>query len=107
MASLDQQQQPMRHIKLMNDYSVHLPLWGHVDEAFPHLSWNLLKSLQALAKRFGTHFHWDGGWDDNARGVRHRNHMQSAFQRLKSELGPTWNVTLDLWECYDNESSPE
>ena len=90
----------------MNDYSVRFPLWGDVDEALPHLSRTLFKSLLALAKRFCAHYHWEGGWDDSARAVRHRNHMQSAFRHLKAELGPMWKVTLDLWEC-DGIASPE
>ena len=93
-------------IKLMNDYCADLPLWP-ADDAFlndvmSRLTTRLQKSLRALAKRFNAHFSWDTGWDDSEREVRHCRHMNSAFRRLKDELGPEWKVTMSLWECSED-----
>ncbi len=94
-------------IKLMNEYMCELPLWqegeGQVSEEMLleelRLSRRLEKGLRALATRFNNHFQHDRGWDDEDRARRHADHARSMHRRLKRELGPAWDVVLDLWEC--------
>ncbi|KAL9183412.1 hypothetical protein ACHAXT_005199 [Thalassiosira profunda] len=98
-----------RSVRLMNEYTVDLPLWptgertgsddAFVRDVMSRLTHRLQKSVRAVARRFQAHFNWDSGWDDPAIEVMHCRHMHSTFRRLKEQLGPEWEVTMDLWEC--------
>ena len=83
-------------IRLMNDYSCDLPLWGDLDGV--QLSHRLEKDLRSLARRFNAHFDHQSGWDSEERAARHREHATSLHRRLQSAL-PGRDVELDLWEA--------
>jgi hypothetical protein len=96
----------VRHIKLMADYRCY-PLWpgegeptGDIDPDTLPLSVELKRDLLNWAKCLDDALNWDdpahtvwpeGFWTEfNAQGIR-------LAQRLRTELGPDWVVSEQLW----------
>lgn len=88
-------------VRLMNDYGASWPLWrrdGLSDESEWPISTELTKRLKAWAAQFDTHFHYERGWDDPVRCREHLSEGRELHRRLSEELGPSFEVTIDLWE---------
>lgn len=88
-------------VKLMNEYSVTWPLWttfGLAEEGDLPVSDDLAARLRAWAAHFDEHFHWERGWDGAGRAESHAREARRLHRALQDELGPGYEVSLDLWE---------
>lgn len=91
---------PLR-VKLMNEYTMRWPLWipdGPAAEGDLPVSDGLAADLKAWARTFNEHFDWQRGWDDSALIPGHALEAQRLRLALAEELGPDYEVVLDLWE---------
>jgi hypothetical protein len=88
-------------VRLMNEYSVAWPLWvaggAAPDDALP-VPEPLARELRAWAREFNEHYHWQDGWDDPALADAHAREAARLHRALQAELGPDFEVVLDLWE---------
>lgn len=92
---------PLR-VKLMNEYTIQWPLWipgGPATEGDLPVSEGLAADLKAWAGTFNAHFDWQHGWDDPALVAEHALEAQRLRLALAEELGPDYEVVLDLWEA--------
>ena len=95
---------PLRRLKLMNDYSARLPLWGDTEEAQEVINTSLIDRLLEHADFFESYFHFDLYWNgDAARERAHRTESELLLTALHAALATdcrfTWEVSVDLWEC--------
>lgn len=90
------------HVRLMNEYSVSWPLWtaeGPADRDEIPVSPALTARLCRWAEHFERHFHWETGWDDQARSAPHGAEAEALRTLLEAELGSDYAVSLELWEA--------
>lgn len=87
-------------IKLMNDYTVELPLWGDeglLDDDVSLISEDLERQLRAWASNFNEHFSWETGWPSAEMESAHRVEGERLFVELQAAL-PRDDVTFQYWE---------
>jgi hypothetical protein len=104
-AELAKAQRPKQQVRLMNEYTVDLPLWGEEGlqdpESWP-LSDDLLERLRAWAAGFNEHFDHEHGWDDPSRASGHAAAGRTLRDEVADELGDRYNVILRHWEAPDD-----
>jgi hypothetical protein len=90
-------------VRLMNDYDAGWPLWtkGLTRESDWDLSQPLRHRLRAWSAFFDEHFHWERGWDDSAWCREYRVEGRQLHRLLIAELGPGYEVTLNISEADD------
>lgn len=87
-------------IRLMNDYSVELPLWdreGLLDADSIVLPADLRASLLAWAANFNRSFSWETGWPSSELEAIHRAEGERLAGALRDAL-PGDDVTFQYWE---------
>ena len=96
-----------RLVKLMSDYSAGWPLWsdgeGQLAPEVLALSASLVADLQAWEDLFDSEFHWDSGWRTPEAEARYARAAPELLHRLRRELGPAVQVTLNAWPVTDPE----
>ena len=88
------------NIRLMNDYTVELPLWvddGLMDENALALAAELEAGLRAWAANFNQGFTVDGGWPSAQVELAHRAEAERLLTELQRAL-PEHTITLAYWE---------
>lgn len=91
-----------RVVRLMNEYTVRWPLWGQLgplSEGELKVSDPVARELKAWARSFNEHFDWQRGWDDPAIAAAHALEATRLRDALQADLGPQYDVVLDLWEA--------
>src|SRR3954453_14226356 len=90
-----------QRVKLMSDYGAGWPLWctpeGLLDPESLVLSAMLVADLRAWQDLFEQDFHWDHGWRTLEAEARYARVASDLLYRLRRELGPAVDVTLDAW----------
>lgn len=89
-------------VRLMNEYTVEWPLWttgGLTREGELPVSELLAQELKAWARTFDEHYHWESGWDRQEVAEAHAKEAVRLRRALQADLGPQYEITLDLWEC--------
>jgi hypothetical protein len=94
-----------RQLKLMSDYGADWPLWSDREgllapDAFS-LSASLATDLRTWQNLFDCEFHWDSGWRTPEAENRYARAAPQLLHRLRQELGPHVQVTLDAWPVTD------
>ena len=87
-------------LRLMNDYSVAIPLWGdnyEVDFLPPGVPADLEADLRAWAKQFNDNFEPGTGWPTRDMADSHRAEGERLLRQLRAAL-PNDEVVLDYWE---------
>lgn len=87
----------------MNDYTVGWPLWTDTltRESEWDLSPELIRRLKAWAATYNEHFHYERGWDDSGRCEEYLAEGLELHRLLAAELGPGYEVTVDVSEADD------
>ena len=89
---------PERYVKLMAEYSCHMPLWGTVDwQKDCSLSRDLLDRLVNWQRSFDTSFHWDHGWRDTAERDAWAREADELSAALRRELPSDIPLVVDMW----------
>lgn len=90
----------------MSDYGVDFPVWNldHVLDTDYALSAGDLDVTSQLSadliqwqRLFDEHFHWEDGWRGPAARDEYAALGPRLWDRLQAELGPDFDVVLDLW----------
>jgi hypothetical protein len=94
-------------VKLMSDYSADWPLWsaeeGLLTPESLALSPALVADLLAWQELFECEFRWDHGWRSPESEARYARIAPELLNRLRIELGPTWQVVMNTWPVTDPE----
>ncbi|ADG76513.1 conserved hypothetical protein [Cellulomonas flavigena DSM 20109] len=87
-------------VRLMNEYTIDWPLWvdGPAGEGDLPVSERLAGDLKAWARTFNNHYDFQHGWDDSRLIEPYTREGQRLQHALQVELGPGYDVALDLWE---------
>jgi hypothetical protein len=82
-------------VKLMPEYSVHVPLWGEWQGL--GLSAALRRQLARWQNDFDASFHWETGWRSPVARERWAAEAVEVEAELRREVGDRAVVTVDLW----------
>ena len=92
-------------VKLMSDYGAGWPLWTAQEQLTApdtfSLSASLTADLRAWQDLFEREFRWDHGWRHAEAEARYARAAPELLHRLRRELGPDVQVTLDTWPVSD------
>ena len=95
------------HVRLMTDYEAGWPLWttekGLTAPDACSLSASLTADLLGWQDLFEREFRWDRGWRSAAAEARYARDAAELLHRLRREVGPGVEVTLDAWPVSDPE----
>lgn len=98
--------QTLRVLKLMADYQC-APLWdcgadavGNVEPSSLPLSASLIEALTGWAARYDATLNWanpiESGFSSSAEEAAHRAEAHHLAARLRSELGPGFEIVVQL-----------
>jgi hypothetical protein len=96
---------PRQQVTLTSDYGAGWPLWSArgsllAPDALP-LSAELTADLHSWQDLFDRQFHRDDGWRSPEAETRYARAAPELLHRLRGELGPAVQVTLDTWPVSD------
>ena len=82
-------------VKLMPEYSVDIPLWGHWKHL--DLSAALLGRLREWQDDFDISFQPEAGWSSPTARQRWARNAEALEAQLRNEVGDRADVVVNLW----------